>query len=380
MSGTERNLAMSQYTAAPTADTPEEEGFERDWYSEVPNAVIKALMEGDITHAQLAVYVALLTFRRNEDWQAWPSLEALGKRAHTSRHTTIDALKRLCALRLIKRVRNDAHKSATYAICMTRRTPLHTSRNDLVEGGATTAPQTSTSAMTAPVTVQPLHPQQCNDCTQTISNRTISNELYPVSAVQKFNGEGWSEDEQYMQLLSVYPKADNPKKGYPQFKRHRSQFALMLAAAQKVQDGVKHGDDVKYVPDISRWLEEERWLAPGARSSEDYAREARREAEEQSKRDRFDALCASVISAMERGYTVPDALKACSVPVELQGQVLNRVKGSSAYKVAVKRETSDVSAPEDTTGKLAANGKRYHFAGNVRKLEKLEESGETPQL
>lgn len=365
---------MSQYTAAPTADTPEEEGFERDWYSEVPNAVVKALMDGDINHGQLAVYVALLTFRRNEDWQAWPSLDSLGERAHTSRPTTIAALKRLTELRFIKRVPNPRHQTATYQICMTKRTSLTDT------GVKNFNREDSRGKDSLPEGVKNFDPEGLKNLTQTISNRTISNELYPVSAVQKFNGEGWSEDEQYMQLLSVYPKADNPKRGYPTFKRHRSQFALMLAAAQKVQEGVRKGGDIKYVPDVSRWLEEERWLAPGARSAEDYAKEEREAQRAQAERERFDALCSSVISAMERGYTVPDALKACSVPVELQGQVLARVKGSSAYKVAVKRETSDVSASGDTTGKVAANGKRYHFAGNVRKLEKLEESGETPQL
>lgn len=379
MSTSERNTHMTDYSNISDVDTPEEEGFERDWYSEVPNAIVRALMDGRITHAQLAIYIALLTFRRNEDWQAWPSIDALCKRAHTSRQTTVDALKRLCELRFIKRVRNDAHRSTTYVICMTRRTPLHTAHDDLTESSLTSRPKNESSLISRQVPVQSLDSEQSNHLTQTISNRTISNELYPVSAVQKFNGEGWSEDEQYMQLLAIYPKATNPKGGYPTFKRHRSQFALMLAAAQKVQDGVKHGDDVKYVPDISRWLEEERWLAPGARSSEDYAREARREAEEQSKRDRFDALCASVVSAMDRGYTVQNAFKACSVPVDVQGRVLARVKASDAYKTAVKRKTDEVQLPpEDTTGKVAANGKRYHFIGNVQKLERMEQQGETP--
>lgn len=364
---------MNDYSNITDVDTPEEEGFERDWYSEVPNAIVKALMDGRINHGQLAVYVALLTFRRNEDWQAWPSLDALGERAHTSRPTTIAALKRLTELRFIKRVPNPRHQTATYQICMTKRTSLTDKGVKNFNHGDDRGKDS------LPEGVKNFNPEGLKNLTQTISNRTIPNELYPVSAVQKFNGEGWSEDEQYMQLLAIYPKATNPKGGYAQFKRHRSQFALMLAAAQKVQDGVKHGDDVKYVPDISRWLEEERWLAPGARSSEDYAREARKEAEEQSKRDRFDALCASVVSAMDRGYTVQNALKACSVPVDVQGRVLDRVKASSAYKTAVKRETDEVQLPpEDTTGKVAANGKRYHFIGNMEKLERMEQQGETP--
>lgn len=362
---------MNQYTAASDHDTPAEQ-IKRPRFVEYPYE----LFDSGLTPAEREVYITIRSFMNRQGY-AWPSTTTIVNRSGISRATVFRCLAVLEDRGWISRRKHPDKDVTLYRVYESP-----DSTHDVSEGDGVVSNR-DLGGLKLRRGESQIETQPVSNRDTELDTRTRPIELEPrtnARELKNLTGEGWSEDDQYMQLLSVYPKADNPKKGYPQFKRHRSQFALMLAAAQKVQEGVRKGGDIKYVPDVSRWLEEERWLAPGSHSAEDYAKEEREAQRAQAKRERFDALCSSVISAMERGYTVPDALKACSVPVEMQGQVLARVKATGAYKVAVKRETSDVSAPEDTTGKLAANGKRYHFAGNVRKLEKLEESGETPQL
>lgn len=361
---------MSQYSASFDVDTPAEQ-VKRPRFVEYPYA----LFSSDLSIYDREVYISVRSFMNRQGY-AWPSIATIVKRSGISKSAVCRSLAVLEDRGWLKRMKHPTKDVTLYRIYESPDPTQDVSERDRgVSERDTTSPRERQGVSQRETGGVPERDTELDTRTRTIELDTRTN----ARELKNLTGEGWSEDEQYMQLLAIYPKATNPKGGYPTFKRHRSQFALMLAAAQKVQDGVKHGDDVKYVPDISRWLEEERWLAPGARSSEDYAREARREAEEQSKRDRFDALCASVVSAMDRGYTVQNALKACSVPVDVQGRVLDRVKASNAYKTAVKRKTDEVQLPpEDTTGKVAANGKRYHFIGNVEKLERMEQQGETP--